>query len=258
VIDMGSEWRNFGDSEENKSRAEVVDDLSDGRTMIVTKPSKQQVKYNDSICKIQNHISGSEQKALSLAAGRISEFGERMNLPQTVMKSAKKIYKDFETAKKKRKVRGSNTDAFIIAVLYLACKENGLSRTFKELSRDTEIKDLEVRRMYQQLTKRLGSNGRAPVAPHDLVIRICSHLQLQPAIMYLAQQIAKNGTPRFEGKNPSSIAAASVLLAVKHKNVSECTEREIATAASITPATVKNIYKEMEGMKDDLMKVVEL
>jgi len=42
-------------------------------------------------------------------------------------------------------------------------------------------------------------------------------------------------------------------MAVKHEGVTECTEREIASAASITASTVKNIYKDMEGMKDEIM-----
>jgi transcription initiation factor TFIIB len=253
-MDMGSEWRNFDSEDGDKARAERVDDTTE-ETQTVIAPTKGQERYNDSISKIQKQITGSEQKAMSAAAGKISEFGERMNLPQTVMKSAKRIYRDFETAKKKRKVKGSNTDAFIVAVIYIACKENGLSRTFKELARDTDNKELEVRRMYQKLTKQLGSNARTTrVAPHDLVIRFCSHLQLQPSVMYLAQQIAKNGTSRFEGKAPSSIAAASILMAVKHGNVpSQCTETEIAKAASISPATVKHIYKEMEAISNELM-----
>jgi len=177
-----------------------------------------------------------------------------MNLPNTVLKSAKKIYKDFET-KKKRKIRGSNSDAFIVAVIYIACKENGLSRTFKELARETDLKEIEIRRMYQALTKHLGNgSGRAtPVSPHDLVLRICSTLNLKQTVIYLAQQIAKNVASRLEGKAPSSIAAASILMAIKHEGVSECTEREIAQAASISPSTVKNIYKDMEGMKDEIM-----
>jgi len=255
IIDTGSEWRNFDSEDGDKARAERVDDTTE-ETQTVIASTKGQERYNDSISKIQKQIVGSEQKAISQASGKISEFGERMNLPQTVMKSAKRIYKDFETAKKKRKVKGSNTDAFIVAVIYIACKENGLSRTFKELARDTESKELEVRRMYQKLTKQLGASARNPtrVAPHDLVIRFCSHLQLQPSVMYLAQQIAKNGTSRFEGKAPSSIAAASILMAVKQGNgSSQCTETEIAKAASISPATVKHIYKEMEGMRNELM-----
>jgi len=254
VIDMGSEWRNFGDSGENKSRAETVDDINDKLATNI-QISKQTERTMASLSKLHQQISGNEQKALTQASSKIAEFGAQMNLPNTVLKSAKKIYKDFET-KKKRKIRGSNSDPFIVAVLYIACKENGLSRTFKELARETEIKEIEVRRMYQALSKHLGhGSGRStPVAPADLVIRICSHLNLKSnSVTYLAQQIAKNVASRLEGKSPSSIAAASVLMAVKNEGITDCTEREIAQAASISPSTVKNIYKDMEGMKDEIM-----
>jgi transcription initiation factor TFIIB len=254
VIDMGAEWRNFGESGENKSRVEGVDDINDKLTTNI-QTSKQAERNNAALSKLHQQISGNEQKALTQASSKIQEFGAQMNLPNTVLKSAKKIYKDFET-KKKRKIRGSNSDPFIVAVLYIACKENGLSRTFKELARETDIKEIEVRRMYQALAKHLGKDcGRnTPVAPSDLVIRICSHLNLKSnSVTYLAQQIAKNVASRLEGKSPSSIAAASVLMAVKHEGITECTEREIAQAASISPSTVKNIYKDMEGMKDDIM-----
>jgi len=251
---MGSEWRNFGDSGENKSRAETVDDINDKLATNI-QISKQTERTMASLSKLHQQISGNEQKALTQASSKIAEFGAQMNLPNTVLKSAKKIYKDFET-KKKRKIRGSNSDPFIVAVLYIACKENGLSRTFKELARETEIKEIEVRRMYQALSKHLGhGSGRStPVAPADLVIRICSHLNLKSnSVTYLAQQIAKNVASRLEGKSPSSIAAASVLMAVKNEGITDCTEREIAQAASISPSTVKNIYKDMEGMKDEIM-----
>jgi transcription initiation factor TFIIB len=143
-----------------------------------------------------------------------------------------------------------------VAVIYIACKENSLSRTFKDLARETDIKEIEIRRMYKALTKHLGNgcgSRSIPVAPQDLVIRICSMLNLKEKVIYLAQQIAKNAASRLEGKSPSSIAAASILMAVKHEGVSECTEREIASAASISSSTVKNIYKEMESMKDEIM-----
>jgi len=78
-------------------------------------------------------------------------------------------------------------------------------------------------------------------------------LNLKEKVIYLAQQIAKNVASRLEGKNPRSIAAASILMAVKHEGVSECTEREIAQEASICPSTVKNIYIAMESMKDEIM-----
>jgi len=101
VIDMGSEWRNFGDSGENKSRAEGVDDITEKLSTNI-QTTKQTERNNHAMSKLQQQISGNEQKALTQAATKISEFGEQMNLPNTVLKSAKKIYKDFETKKKEK------------------------------------------------------------------------------------------------------------------------------------------------------------
>jgi len=68
-----------------------------------------------------------------------------MDLKDDVRKRAKAIYKQFET-KKTRKIRGSNSDAIIVAVLYLACKELSVSRTFKELAKETATKEQEIKK----------------------------------------------------------------------------------------------------------------
>jgi len=202
--------------------------------------------------RLQQQLAGNEQKALSQAVSKINEFAESIDLKDDVRKRAKSIYKQFET-KKTRKIRGSNSDAIIVAVLYLACKELNVSRTFKELAKETGTKEQDIKRMYLVLTKHLGGTSRsAPVAPHELVIRICSHLDLPPIIKSLGEQIAKNAASRLEGKSPSSIAAASIFMAVRNRSIA-CSEKEIAKAASISPSTVKNIFKEMEPWTDDLI-----
>jgi len=252
VIDMGSEWRNFGEGED-KSRAESVDDINDKLATNIT-IGRAEEKFHASMSKLHQHITGNEQKSLTQASGKIAELGAQLSLPATVLKTSKQLYKEFDS-KKKKKVRGSNTDAFIIAVIYIACKQNQLSRTFKELARETDVPEIEIRKMYKLLTKHLGSGcGTAtPVASSDLVLRICSKLKLQDPVICLAQQIAKNVAVKLEGKSPSSIAAASILMAVREKGVTGCTENDIASWATISPSTVKNIYKDMEGMKDEIL-----
>jgi len=42
-------------------------------------------------------------------------------------------------------------------------------------------------------------------------------------------------------------------MAVREKGVTGCTENDIASWATISPSTVKNIYKDMEGMKDEIL-----
>eukprot|EP01123_Difflugia_compressa_P003082 TRINITY_DN1394_c0_g2_i1.p1 TRINITY_DN1394_c0_g2~~TRINITY_DN1394_c0_g2_i1.p1 ORF type:complete len:300 (-),score=64.11 TRINITY_DN1394_c0_g2_i1:241-1140(-) len=255
TIDYGSEWRNFSDSGGDKSRAENVDDVIDKLTTSV-KPVKGADKHSTAMARLQANISGNEQKTLSQASSKISEIADGLGLKDDVKKRAKQLYKEFET-KKTRKIRGSNGDAIIVAILYLACKELGVSRTFKELSKETGAKEQEIKKMYLVLTKQLRTTSRAsPVAPHELVIRICSNLELPGQVKSVGEHIAKKGASKLEGKSPSSIAAASIYMAVRHLSI-PCSEKDIAKAASISPSTVKNIFKEMEPWSDELLPPLE-
>jgi len=223
-----SECRNFEDSE-NISRTEIP---------------------NDRLYTYYHPRSRPDPSSFSLTQAliKIRELGKKLNLPKTILKSAKKILSDFDT---KRKISVRHFDPFMIAVLYLACKTNGLTRTIQELSRETNIKQLDIRRMYLFLTKHLDEYRRirsTPIAVSALVIRIGSHLKLNNRVIYLANQIAKNAVGRLEDKSSSSIASGSILMALRHEVMTGILEREIAVAASIAPSTVKNIYKLLEGM----------
>lgn len=48
----------------------------------------------------------------------------------------------------------------------------------------------------------------------------------------------------FDSKSPNSIAAASILLVCKLVNEKRL-ERDIAEAASISPTTIRNVYKDL-------------
>jgi transcription initiation factor TFIIIB Brf1 subunit/transcription initiation factor TFIIB len=151
-------------------------------------------------------------------------------------------------------MRGTKTDAIICAVLFLASKEEGVPRTFKEIAKETGITDTSIKKLYKVLIKQLPPTGKrsSTVHPSDLVNRYCSKLELLPSIVALAQEIARKAAPKLEGKSPSSIATASILLATEstdHKRH----EREIANAASIAQTTVRNVYKEMVLYKDELL-----
>jgi len=251
VIDMSSEWRNFADSGEDKARAEKVEDDDDKLgTEISVKPGGE--KSNNELSKLQHRIAMNENKVMSQAGSKIGEFAERLELKDDVKKKAKHIYKQFESAKGTRKVRGSNSDAIMVAVIYKACKELGVARTFRELARETGTREQEIKKMYGVLTKHLGTTSARPTPPHELVIRFCNHLGLPAFVMTTAEQIAKNVAPRLEGKSPSSIASASIFMAARHKCV-PCSEKDIAKAASIAPSTVAHIYREMEPWTEELI-----
>ena len=62
------------------------------------------------------------------------------------------------------------TDAIIAAILYMACKEENYPRTFKELSKETDISEKEIRKYYRTVNKLLDRSDKRTSAS-DLVVR---------------------------------------------------------------------------------------
>jgi len=58
TIDMGSEWRNFSDSGENKSRAENVDDIVDKLSTTITNTKQGGERQNNAMSRLQQQLAG--------------------------------------------------------------------------------------------------------------------------------------------------------------------------------------------------------
>lgn len=71
-------------------------------------------------------------------------------------------------------------------------------------------------------------------------------------MMNLATEIANKSSAFLEGKSPSSIAAASILMATKLRTEKR-TDKEIALAASISPTTIRNVWKEMLPFQSSIL-----
>lgn len=61
-------------------------------------------------------------------------------------------------------------DSVVAAIIYMACKEEGVPRTFKEISKETNIPEKEIRKYYRALNKIL-PKGTGRTSAADLVVR---------------------------------------------------------------------------------------
>jgi len=146
----------------------------------------------------------------------------------------------------------------ILAILYLALKEDGCSRDFTDLARATKEVDgaKEIKKCYGKLLKSLPPRSGVSVGTgvaHDLVNRYALKLNLPKWLITIATDVAKNATPKLEGKFPSSVASASILIAcqaAKH-NINE---NDIAAAtASLQPSTILKSYRILLPYMDELL-----
>jgi transcription initiation factor TFIIB len=244
-VDPGREWRDFADSTDEKSRVSVATEyLKDGLGTTIAGGAK-----TGAIGKWQSRLISTTDRNLLQAFDRITTLSDVLNVPETIKDKAKEIYAQFE--EKRPKSMRYKTDAIVAAIIYMACKEEDYPRTFKELSRQTDIIEKEIRKYYRVVSKLLERQEKR-TSPSELVNRFCSKLGLPWPVITKAQYVADQAMQFVEGKSPSSIAAASILFVCKLENEKRY-EKDIADAASISPTTIRNVYKDLLPHQDVLM-----
>lgn len=248
VIDLRNEWRNFSDSDKNRSRAAVVDEyITDLSTDIASIPFSENKEKTDRMSKIQRrHALSAEGKVLYDIASSINRYSEILRLSNDIREKAKFIYKElYELSKdKKYKMKGLKTSEMVVAVIYRALKECHVSRTMKELSLETGVDEKKMKKFTSKINTILKSDNSV-IDLDALVTRFCSYLDLDYKIEMLSIRIANFLRPKLEGKKPETISAVAIYMAALITK-SSITEKEIANATHLSATTIKNVYKDVE------------
>jgi len=196
-IDQGADWRNFDDNKD-KSHATVSNNLIESMSTHIAEEKGSGSRL--SVAQRSIAMESSERAILEVSS-KINEIGARLGFTEDILKRARHAYKTFYESKQ-RTIRGSKGEPIVCALLYLACKEEGVPRTFKELSKESGVNEKEIRNMYTKLAKILPKTTgvTTAVAPSDLILRFCSKLNLPQSVVTDAQDIARLATPNLEGR----------------------------------------------------------
>lgn len=267
MVDPGSEWRNFADSDADRSRAQAQDDLMPdlntgvGQALFGAKPGAMFDGSGQKLGKMQSRITVNQQERnIQNVFERIQHYAGLLRLTGDIQQKSKLIYKEIEEHHAQR-IRTAKKEPMVMAIIYIACKMVSASRTFRELSAAAAVDEKDIRKYYRIVVSLLPENLKRQIAaemlpPDQLVHRFCSLLKLGVDVAEVAAQIAKLAVPFMEGKNPSSIAAAAIFASAKLKNPNvnaPTLERDIATHAHIAAGTVKNVYKELAAFGEKVM-----
>jgi len=90
-----------------------------------------------------------------------------MSLLPLAQNKAKELYSAFEA--KRPKAMRCKKESIVAAIIYRACKEEGVPRTFKEISKETGITDKEIRKYFRALSK-IHPQGASRTSASDLVV----------------------------------------------------------------------------------------
>ncbi|POS81611.1 hypothetical protein EPUL_005579, partial [Erysiphe pulchra] len=123
----------------------------------------------------------------------INAMADRINLPRTIVDRANNLFKQVHDG---RNLKGRSNDAIASACLYIACRQEGVPRTFKEICAALETSvDL--------------------ITTGDFMSRFCSNLGLPNMVQRAATHIARKAVELdiVPGRSPISVAAAAIYMA---------------------------------------------
>lgn len=284
VIDMRSEWRTFANDSSgpgddpsrvggpsNPLMADAEGDMFLESTSISTHDANGTGAGKD-LNRVHARASnkGTLEKNLLKAFREISNMSERIGLPKMIADRAKSIFKKVEDDKL---CKGKTSEGVIAACIYIACRQERVPRTFREISSLTLVPKKDIGRCYKLLAPLFipnepplddgagirsspqSTSGMASVSVQDFMARFCSHLNLnieiQKASVLLCQKVTQ--LTCVAGKSPISVAAAVIYMITQLYPQYKKAHKDISFVAGVSEATIKNTYKEIFPYRYDLI-----
>ena len=257
IIDMRSEWRTFsnddgggGDPSRVGGPANPLLDADQLDTMISARDGGS--GYAKGLIKVQNRAAVKASERGLLAAFRtITTMCDRIDLPKVICDRAKQLYKRVDD---ERLMKGKATEGIIAACIYAACREERVTRTFKEISALTLVSTKDIGRCYKLLAPCLAS-AMGIVSTEDFMARFCSHLNLNTDVQRCAILLARraNELGLLSGKSPLSVAAAGIYMVTQLFPQCRKSPKEISFVARVSEITIRNTYKDLHQHRFQLV-----
>lgn len=249
VIDVGSEWRSFSNEAKGNDRSRVGGSENtflngtDLSTMIGTDRASGAGLDIQGYSRYQNRssMSGSDRSLLN-AFKEIQTMASRTNLPKTITDRANQHFKQVHENKS---LKGRSNDAIASACLYIACRQEGVPRTFKEICAISKISKKEIGRCFKLILKSLEASVDL-ITSEDFMSRFCSNLNLPPVVQRAATHIAKKAVELdlVPGRSPVSVAAAAIYLASQASEEKK-SQKDIGDIAGVADVTIRQSYRNL-------------
>lgn len=246
IIDTRSEWRTFSNEEgSDPSRVgAATNPLMDGPQLDTSiKVNGGNTLIAKTLNKVMNRTNNTKAVRSKVQAYKdITALCEAAGLSKSVIDVAKLCYSKVEQATNlKVQVR----TGLLAACIFCACRQEGVPRTFREVSAYTKVPKEDIGKCYKSIVPILTMNGGPkPTAGEDLMSRFCSFLNLPMEVQTAAAGLAKKARTidSVAGRSPVSVAAASIYF-MAHLFKFPKTLNEISEVSGVSTSTVRVTYK---------------
>ena len=274
IIDTRSEWRTFSNDDQGNDDPSRVGDapnlMIDG-DQLQTTIAYGEGKNARNLSHLQNKVNQDKaSKALLQAYRDIQSLTDSINTGSQVANAAKHIYKLVEDNKA---LKGKSQEAIIAGCIFIACRQMGVPRTFREIYGLTKVSKKEIGRVFKQLEAFLQKMGgeeqvaqtsiftaqyqaKGSTSAPELCARYCSNLRFRHAVRVenIARRLAEKSAKVTDlaGRSPLSVAAACIYMA-SHLAGEPRTSKEISVVAGVSDGTVKTAYRYLYNSKDVIL-----
>ncbi|XP_013776044.1 transcription initiation factor IIB-like [Limulus polyphemus] len=248
VVDVGTEWRTFNNEKSTNDPTRVgaaENPLLNGSDLsTVVGRGTGDASFDESgAAKYQNRRTmSSSDRALTNAFREISNMADRINLTKTIVDRANSLFKQVHDGKT---LKGRSNDAIASSCLYIACRQEGVPRTFKEICAVSKVSKKEIGRCFKLILKALETSVDL-ITTGDFMSRFCCNLGLPNTVQRAATYIAKKAVELdiVPGRNPISVAAAAIYMA-SQASEDKKNQKEIGDIAGVADVTIRQSYKLM-------------
>ncbi|KAL8569596.1 Transcription initiation factor IIB [Nucella lapillus] len=263
VVDVGSEWRTFSNEKSTKDNSRVgaaENPLLEGgelSTMIAAGPGmdcrdefgKPMYRNRRTPMYRNRRTLNSSDRSLLNAFHEVNQMSDRLQLPKMIADRASTLFKQVHVGKA---LKGRSNDAIASACMYIACRQEGVPRTFKEICAVSKISKKEIGRVFKLILKNLETNVEV-ITTGDFMSRFCSNLGLPLSVQKAATHIARKAVEMdlVPGRSPISVAAAAIYMA-SQASEDKKSQREIGEIAGVAEVTIRQSYKSMYPRASDL------
>lgn len=249
VVDVGSEWRTFSDSNNDPSRVGAAENpLLDNDLSTSIGRSTTGTEYHN------RNNTNSTNRTLMAAYRDINEIADRVGLPRTITDEAS-LY--FKRVFEQRKLRNRPRGAIVSACIYIACRTQGAARSFRELSTISGSPTKDIAKCYKKIMD-IVDTPRQELSMHvdsgDFMSRFCSRLTLPIEVQRIATHIAQKARELSitDGRNPTSIAAAAIYMASQASDTPK-SQKDISEVAGCAESTIRHSYRLMLARAPELI-----
>lgn len=155
IVDSRSEWRTFANDDQGNDDPSRVGDganpLLNGSQLSTGIAFGDGNKAARDLNRIQGKNAGDKTTKNLLAAYKeIGAHCDAVNIPKNVSDTAKHLFKLVDDAKA---FKGKSTDAIIAGCIFIACRQCGVPRTFREIYALTKVSKKDIGRTFKALEK---------------------------------------------------------------------------------------------------------